>query len=124
MKKLFTNKYALAAIIVGALVAAWYFYQRRFLRYGDYGRSDFAGRSSMQGKLGIRVYEQPNVKAGDTIEIVQDDPVAFPAGAVNGTHQVLEVLGPDQSYHKDWWIITTTTDPGPGDRQPGKYRKA
>lgn len=124
MKKLLTNKYALAAIIIGGALIAWYLYQRRWLRYGDFGRSDFAGRSSMAGKLGIRVYEQPAVKAGDSIEIVQDDPTAPPASVINGTHEVLEILTPDTSFHKDWWIITTTNDPGPGQRQPGKYRKA
>ena len=62
----------IVGMLLAAGVAAYYFYRKRKIPYYDYGRADYAGNVSSTN-LAIRVSKKPSVKAGDLIEIIQDN---------------------------------------------------
>jgi hypothetical protein len=118
MKKLLTNKYALAAIVLGGALLAWYLYQRRWKKFSDNGQSgilnQLAGGSDIGGGLGIVSNEPHGLKVGDVVEIEQEPGAKWPSydGEALVSHVISEtVFAVDKPFK------------GNSPVNPGKYRK-
>ena len=119
MKKLLTNKYAISALVLAAIFAAWYFYGRRWKRFSDNGQggalSQLNGGRDIGGGVGFVSNEPHGLKVGDRVTIEQDPGAKWPS--YNGEATVAFVINDN---------IFAIDKPFKGNSpvNPGRYRKA
>jgi len=120
------KKYKKYIVIIGLLLAvglvSWYYYKRRKRPFEDYGRSDWAGDTSL-ANLAFRLSHKPSLKKDDEISIVFDNSKhLYPE--MDGPAKVVDILTPDDSYdEKSYWIVTNKEHRGSGPQETGYYKK-
>ena len=121
MKGIFTNKYVIIGTILLVLLAAWYFYSKRWKKFSDNGQAGALNKQAngeqavdLGGGVGFVCNEPHGLKVGDRVMIEQEP--GFKYKEYNGEAEVAFVIS-------DKIFAVKKAFEGPSPVNPGRFKK-
>lgn len=117
MKQILKNPFVIIGLLGAALLAAWYFYDRRWYKFSNNGNSQWLPASN-PGKESYQMNSISGLSVGDDIEVEYTD-TRFP----NKKTKIGELLDSNNNYNSPWVITALAATDAEG-IVSGRLRKA
>lgn len=117
MKQFLKNPFVIIGLLVAVLLAAWYFYDRRWYKFSNNGNSQWLP-SSNPGKEALQMNSINGLKVGDEIEVEYSNN-RLPSQKT----KIVELLDSNNNYQSPW-VITALPASGADGIVSGRLRKA